>query len=121
MLLRFDDAVLSEQTLDVVVGLGQRWPEPRALHQTVTFFLEDRTEIDLEQLDADLTGDLLDLLNIYAGPLHGTAVRDEHATTSSAVRFVLDGLGVPPLTQYDPTVWLESTELVRWLRTRTTR
>lgn len=119
VLLRFDDALLTEQAMDVVVGLGQRWPEPRALHQTATFFLEDRTEIELRHLDADLARDLLDLLHIYAGPLHETACRDEDATMSSAVRFVLDGLGVPPVAAHDPEVWLESTELVRWLRAMT--
>ena len=118
MLLRFDDALVTEQAMYLVVGLGQRWPEPRALHQTETFFMEDRTEIDLEHLDADLARDLLDLLTIYADPLHDAAVRDEQATTSSAVGWLMEGLGVPPVAAHDPLVWLESTELVRWLRTR---
>lgn len=118
MLLRFDDALLTGQALDAVVGLGQRWPEPLALHQTERFFLEDRTEIRTEHLDADLARDLLDLLTIYADPLHETACRDEQATTSSAVRWLLDGLGVPPVAAHEPEVWLESTELVRWLRAR---
>ena len=107
--------------MDTVVGLGQRWPEPSALHQTEVFFLEDRTEIELEHLDADLARDLLDLLTIYADPLHETACRDEQATSSSAVRWLLDGLGVPPVACHDPTVWLESTDLVRWLRRRAER
>ena len=121
MLLSFADALLTEQAMEAVVGLGQRWPEPRALHQTETFFLDDRTEIELEHLDADLARDLLDLLVIYAGPLHETAVRDEQAITSSAVRWLLDGLGVPPVAAHDPLVWLESTEMVRWLRSRAAR
>lgn len=117
--LAVDDAVLTDRALERVVGLGQRWPEPRALHQTDVFYMEDRTPLDLHLFDAGHATELLRLLVLMVDELHHAAWRDEQATQSSALRWLLDGLDVPPIAAHDPVVWLESTVLVRWLRSRT--
>lgn len=120
-MLRFDDALLTEEAMDVVVGLDQRWPEPRALHQTNVFFLEDRGRLLLWRLTAAEAARLLDLVLSLTRALHERAVCDEQATASSASWWVLTEFGVPRAEDLDPSLWLESTDLVRWLRARAGR
>jgi len=116
--MRLDDQLVTDEALDAVVGLGARWPEPRALDQTRVFHLDDRGALSLRLLDDGGVADLLRLLELHADALHEVACCDDEATTSSAMEWALDELGVPPVHALDPRVWLESTELVRWLRSR---
>ena len=116
--MRLDDELVSHEALDAVVGLGARWPEPRALDQTATFHLDDRSVLSLRLLDEAGARDLLALLLGLADGLHEVACCDDEATTCSAMEWALDELRVPPVHAFAPEVWLESTELVRWLRAR---
>ena len=117
--MRLDDQFVTEEALDAVVGLGARWPEPRALNQCKVFHLDDRGALSLRLLDEQGVADLLRLLELHAEALHEVACCDDEATSSSAMEWALDELGVPPVHAFTPRVWLESTELVRWLRAHT--
>ena len=117
--MSLDDPLVTDEALDTVVGLGARWPEPRALDQTRVFHLDDRGALSLSLLDDDGVADLLRLLVLHADALHEVACCDDEATTSSAMEWALDELGVPPVHAFHPLVWLEGTEMVRWLRART--
>lgn len=116
--MSLDDQLVTDEALDAVVGLGARWPEPRALDQTRVFHLDDRGALSLRLLDDDGAADLLRLLELHAEALHEVACCDDEATTSSALEWALDELGVPPVHAFTPRAWLEPTELVRWLRAR---
>lgn len=115
--MRLDDALLPEEVLDRL-GLDDRWPEPRTLNQTAVFYLRDRTRVDVADLGPAEACWLLELLLRLVEPLHGQAACDDESTTSSALEWALDETGVEPVHALDPSVWLESTELVRELRRR---
>ncbi len=102
--MRLDDQFVTEEALDAVVGLGARWPEPRALDQTATFSMDDRSALSLRLLDAAGARDLLALLVASAGALHEVACCDDEATTCSAMEWALDELGVPPVHAFAPSV-----------------
>lgn len=116
--MSMDDQIVTDEALDAVVGLGARWPEPRALDQTRVFHLDDRSALSLRLLDPDDAARLLRLLVLHADALHEVASCDDQATAISALEWAFDEAGVPPVHAFTPRVWLESTEMVRWLRTR---
>jgi len=64
---------------------------------------------------------LLELLLRLVVPLHEQAACDDESTTSSALEWALDELGVLPVHAFGPAVWLESIGLVRALRVRVGR
>lgn len=113
--MRLDDALVLPAALDRL-GLDDRWSEPRALDQTAVFFLRDRTRVDVADLGPAEACWVLELLVRLAGPLHEQAACDDESTTSSALEWALDELGVEPVHVVAPPVWLESTEMVRRLR-----
>lgn len=113
-----DDQLVTDEAMDAVVGLGARWPEPRALNQNRVFHMDDRGALSLRLLDDDGVADLLRLLELQADALLDVACCDDEAMTPTAMEWALDELGVPPVHAFAPRVWLESTELVRWLRAR---
>lgn len=82
------------------------------------FHLDDRSALSLRLLDDEGVADLLRLVELQADALHEVACCDDEATTCSAMEWALDELRVPPVHAFAPEVWLESTELVRWLRAR---
>ena len=100
--MRLDDQLITHEALDVVVGLGARWPEPRALDQTTVVHLDDQGALSLRLLDGDGVSDLLRLLELHAEALHEVACCDDEATTSSAMEWALDELGVPPVHAFTP-------------------
>lgn len=113
-----DDQLVTDEALDRMIGLGARWPEPRALDQVGVFHLEDRTAVEVPFLDDRNVEDLLRLLVLLAADLHEVASCDDESTTSSALEWALDETGVLPVHALEPLVWLESTVLVRHLRQR---
>lgn len=115
-----DDALLPAVMLDRL-GLDGRWPEPRALDQADVFFLHDRTRVDVADLGQAECCWLLELLLRLVVPLHEQAACDDESTTSSALEWALDELGVLPVHALGPAVWLASTELARALRVRVGR
>lgn len=114
------DQTITDDLLDRVLPLdaGGRWPEPRALWQRDVFHLHDRTPVDVDSLDARGARDLLVLLAGLAPVLHARAAIDERLTTCSGLRTAMATAGVPTVGDTDPDLWLESTLLVRVLRTR---
>ena len=110
-----EDALVKDEVLDVVMPLDGRWPEPRLLWQTEVFHLRDRTTVDLTAPCAGELEWLLEHLRDNVSLWHAAASRDEERTTSSAARWALWETGVATIGATDPTVWLESTLLVRWL------
>ena len=115
-----DDALLPAVARDRL-GLDGRWPEPRALDQADVFFLLDRTRVDVADLGQVECCWLLELLFRLVVPLHEQAACDDESTTSSALEWALDELGVLPVHAFGPAVWLESIGLVRALRVRVGR
>lgn len=113
-----DDCRLSEEELDRTVPLDARWPEPRLLHQTEVWFSRDGMRWRVPSLAPYRVRELLDGLLAMADDLHGRAVVDEIDQTSPLLEWAYGELGVDMIVCLDPLVWVESTELVRWLRAR---
>ncbi len=108
-------AVVTTEVLDRVLDLADRWPEPRALHQTDIFFMPDRTCVAMSDLDADGASALLGHLRALTYDLHAVAARDEQLTTSTALRWAMEQAGVPRVADLNPHTWLDGTALVRRL------
>ena len=113
-----EDALLPPEDLDRAVPIGGRFYDPRLLWQTETFWVHQRTRLDLAGLSDDGAAELLDWLRRHTVLLHREAVRDDESGTSTALRCALGEVGVTPTVDVDPWEWLESTPLVRWLVTR---
>ena len=75
--MRLDDQLVTDEAMDTVVGLGARWPEPRALDQVERFHLDDRSVLHLRLLDDEGVADLLRLLELQADALHEVACCDD--------------------------------------------
>lgn len=116
--MRLDDQLVDEHVLDALVGPDGRWPDPRALDQTAVLYLRDRTPVVLAGLDHVGATRLLQVVLSSTREFHEAAAFDDEALTSSALEWALNESGVPPVGALDPSVWVESTELVRWLRRR---
>lgn len=110
-----DDAPVDPALLDRAVPLDGRWPEPRLLDRTDVHYLRDRTRLDPRLFDPETAAWLLDELHADLPDWHAAAVFDEETTSSSVTQDALAALGVPALRDLDPQVWLESTELFRFL------
>lgn len=116
-LIAVQDAPVKEDSLDLLVPeLSDRWPEPRLLWQRDVWFSRHRTRVPLHNLDADAARRLLATIEGMAERLHGAAARDESLTASSGLRRAMAHAGVPLIGDLEPSVWLESTLLVRSLR-----
>lgn len=113
---RLDDAPIPPAALGLHVPLTARWPEPRLLHQTEMWFEPDGHPLWLRFADPSRLAVVLLTILRLAPVLHRRAADDERLATSSAMRRSLAHLGVPGIDELDPAVWIESTELVRWLR-----
>lgn len=118
--MQVQDAQVNDEILHLLIPLRGRWPDPRVLtEQSDLFWLPDGEVIEIAHLDPPevlwllgwLTGDLLHRL-------HRRARQDEQLTTSTALRRAMKAAGVPLVAETDPLVWLESTRLVRALRSR---
>lgn len=108
---------MNADVLDDLVPLHGRWPDPRVLtEQDEKFWLYDGEEIEVAGMSAAEVEWLLAWLVQLAPALHRRAVLDEDLTTSTGVRRALRSAGVPLVAETAPLVWLESTRLVRRLR-----
>lgn len=112
------DQLITPEALDLAVPLDGRWPEPRLLDQTDVFYLRDRTELPLDELDADDCATLLRLIRSDTALWHRAAVIHEDHTTSTALRWAYEQAGVPTAEALAPDEWLDQTRLVRWLTAR---
>lgn len=115
--LAFEDWLVDPDVLERVVPLSGRWPEPRLLDQTGVWFSLDRRRIDLDAIDAGERAGLLDALRLHAREWHAAAVVHEAQVTSTALRWMYGHCGVLSAERLGPLAWLETTPLVRWLRT----
>lgn len=118
-LVAVQDAVVTTEVLDQVLDLANRWPEPRALHQTDVWFMPDRVCLALADLDAEAASALLGHIRALAYDLHAVAAKDEQLTTSTALRWAMEQSDVPLTADLNPHTWLDGTALVRWLTRRT--
>ena len=116
--LALEDALIPLEDLDRAVPVGSRFYDPRLLWQTDVFWVHQRTRLDLAHLSNDGAVELLDWLRRHTVLLHREAVRDDENSTSTALRWALDTVGVPATEEVDPWEWLEATPLVRWLAVR---
>ncbi len=102
-----EDAVVPPEDLDRAVPVGGRCYDPRLLWQTDVFWTHQRTRLDLASLADEGAVELLAWLRRHTVLLHREAVRDEETGTSTALRWALDVVGVPPTVDVDPWDWLE--------------
>ena len=114
-LLRFDDAIQKDDD-DRHPDLWKRWPEPRVFDQAQVWIEDDLATFRLDDLYPEVLRLLLAYLYGNVELWHRAAAADELARLSSATGWAYRNAGVPLIGNVDPVSWLESTVLVRRIR-----
>lgn len=112
--------VMTKETLALTQPFGSRWPEPRLLWQTGEWLLASGIRVALNEADLQVLNLVLDDVLANAHRLHQQAVDDEawlYAYPSAI--WWHQALAIPKTSDVSPDVWVEGTDLVRWLRDRT--
>lgn len=111
-----DDAAANEADLDAILDPWLPVPDQRVLQQTRWTPLPNGEREDLTTSAATHPMAYICYLQLDAQRLHQMAADWEAATTSTAVRILNWQLGIRPIAQIHPLIWLESTPLMRHLR-----